>query len=79
MDKTDMIACLAIIFLCGFLFSMDLNREIEVRMCTHHKVLTYVGRGPLPESIEGYLGKCEVKIMIKEEYYEINHIWRRIK
>lgn len=81
MDRTDVIACLAFFALCAFLISMDLNQEVEVKMCTHDNVLTYVGleSDNIPESIGGKLGKCEVKSMIKEEFYEIKRIWRRSK
>ena len=76
---SDFLSVLFFVGLCLFLINLDLEKEVEVKVCTHEGVLSYVGRtgDHIPSAVEGKLGECETKKMPNREYHSALRIWRR--
>lgn len=76
---SDFLSVVFFIGLCLFLINLNLEKEVEAKVCTHEGVLSYVGRtvDPIPSAVEGKLGECETKKMPNKDYLLTLRIWRR--
>ena len=75
----DTLAVILFVCLCIFLIKLNLEQEVEVEICTHEGVLSYIGRtiDTIPKEIEGKLGECETKKMPNGEFIRAHRIWKR--
>lgn len=71
----EKIAGIAFISFFVFMLYNDNNRVVNVHICEHDDVSTYVGRNEPPEELK--FGSCRVEAMPNSRYYHLRQTMRR--
>jgi len=73
-DIIGVMSFMSFMFLVVWLLYMDINRIVDVHICTQNELTTYVGRQNPPQELK--MGSCYIEAMKNKRYRHLRRAMR---